>query len=504
MTNKTILFFSRSELVHLYGMLNKYLKNDFNIVHVAYSNNEAVVLEEKYGVKPDFIFKEELKLQKDNFKVDDSFLNELDELFVKETGGRFNLNGAIQSDRTFSTFEYDEVLKITANYYNVWVKIFSLQPIDFFIHEPTSLMMNHIASVLCKKKGGIYSTHIMIQGESIFNFIMVDHDNGFPTEINYVYESLSKEDVKKNEQRITKFIDEFRSSYEVFFDVLGIVKPNFQFYFKLFKGAIKDKIIRLKSLNKLDCRIDNIERFLLVDKLNEKRLNSFVTYRNIKYDNYNPEIEFYFYPLHLEPEAVVLYWADGIYTNQVKLIENIASQLPPGVFLYVKDHPHLYGYRNVEDYHRIQNIPNVKLLAPQIPGKKIIKDSLGVITLNGTAGFESLLLNKHVITFGSSFYEVSERVKFVKNIKDFREAIYALREVKYEDDDELNKFVLAYLLSNKSGFTNFFSGVADKLDVDMDDNIRNVAKGLTVFFNEYDNFVGKDNNKNDLHEKKQK
>ncbi len=486
MKKKTILFFSRSELVHLYAMLTEHLVDHFNIIHIAYSKTEAEILKNKYSINSNFILKDEIKLNiTDSYPTND-LIQELDDLFLTETDGRFNLNASIQSDRTFQGMSYEDCIEITANYYNVWKKILNLQFVDFFVHEPTSLMMNHIVSLLCKKQKSIYSTHIMVPGENDYNFIMLDFDNGNPTEINSFYNSLSKNDLEINRLRIDNFLRKFRSTYDVYFDFSGIDKYNFKLFIKLFIGVIKDEMIKYKSLKKLNAKIDNIEIFLINNKLNKRRLLNIFSYRKIVYDDYNSEENFYFYPLHLEPEAVVLYWADGVYTNQIKLIENIAAQLPAGIYLYVKDHPHLLGYRNVDDYVRLKNIPNLRLLAPNISGKNIIKDSLGVITLNGTAGFEGLLLNKHVIIFGNSFYSISDRVKVVDNIKNFRKIIYELRNVKYEDDDELRKFILSYLLSTKIGFTNYFGGVAEKLGIDTRVNNKSIAEGLIVFFENFE------------------
>ena len=484
---KTILFFSRCELVHLYGALHEKMIANFEIVHIAYSDIEANILRSNYGIKDVIIFKNEYTFQIENADINEDFLREIDTLFIKQTEGRFNLNASIQSDRTFKNLSYSEALLLTTGYYKVWNKIFSLQRVDFFVHEATSLMLNHMACVLCREQEGVYTTHIMVQGESDFNFIMVDNDNGFPTEMNSIYNALTNEEIKIEEKRINSFIEKFRSSYEVFFDMKGTSKPNLKLYMKLVLGALKENVIKFLSFKKLNKLNDNIEVFLLNEKQNSKRLKNCFDYRKINYDTYDKEVDFYFFPLHLEPEAVVLYWAEGIYSNQVKLIENIASQLPIGVFLYVKDHPHLYGYRNVSDYNRIQEIPNVKLLPPNLPGKLIIKDSKGVITLNGTAGLEGLLLNKQVITFGSAFYRASERIKHVRDIRDFRKVIYDLREVKFDDDIELSKFVLAYLKSQKNGFTNFYGNLANNLRLDMDQNVINIASDLTLFFNSYRN-----------------
>ncbi|MHA3787238.1 capsular polysaccharide export protein, LipB/KpsS family [Flavobacterium hauense] len=480
---KTVLFFSRCDLVHLYGPLGKYLSSDLNIVHVAYSKLEADILRNEYGIDSVITFKE---IYKEKLSIDShpAFFKMLDELFINNSNGRFSLNSSIKSDRTLKKLKYSETLKISSAYYHAWDEIFSASKIDFFIHEPTSLMINHMAAMLCRQKGAVYSTHIMVQGEDKYNFIMLDHDSGYPTELKSVYDKITPEDIAGEKERIEKFLLSFRAAYDVFFSIIEPKKPGLSFYLKLFKRSLKEGIISKRS-KKLDPLSENIEVFLSNDRLNSRRLKNFLDYRRVKYDEYNPEDSFYFYPLHLEPEAVVLYWADGIYTNQVKLIENIAGQLPVGTFLYVKDHPHLYGYRDVRDYDIIKDIPNVKLLPPHMPGKKIVKDSKGVITLNGTAGLEALLLNKKIITFGSAFYQVSDRVKFVKNIKDLREVLYTMQDGDFNDDYDLDRFVLAYLRSLKVGFTDFYIGLADQIDLDKDKNLRNAASGLEAFFINY-------------------
>jgi|LauGreDrversion2_3_1035106.scaffolds.fasta_scaffold01234_2 hypothetical protein len=481
---KTIVLYSRCDLVYLYGALNRYLSDEFNIVHVAYSHIEEQILRNKYNIKNVINFKKKVFEIKD-ISIQPDILNKLDEMFFLNTNGRFNLNGSMVSDRTFKMLNYDQALQITQIYYLVWNEIFKSQKIHFFIHEPTSLMMNHIAFVLCKEYDCIYSTHIQSKGENQYDFLMLDNDDGHPTELLYRYNEINSINVEEEKVRIQAYLVKFRSEYEVFFGEIGSKNRASIFDLKLILQCIKEIIIS-KRAKKLDPVKDNIDYFLAKDKPSLRKLKNLFRYRQFKYDEFSAEDNFYFYPLHLEPEAIVLYWADGIYSNQVKLIENIASQLPYGSILYVKDHPHLYGYRDVKDYITIQNIPNVKIISPEIPGKSIIRFSLGVITLNGTAGFEALLLNKHVITFGNPFYKISSRVKYVKNIKDLASILYSIQDIKYQDDYELYRFVLAYLKSLKEGFPELYFGLMDKLPINKEEDILKISEGLSLFFNEYD------------------
>lgn len=485
MRKKNILLFSRSELTYLYGSLHKYLKESSNIIHVAYSQYEAAILKNEFGINDVIILKEITKKYLD-CKVTHDDLEKIDQLLLDQTGGRFNLNAAIQSNRTSKFIGYEKSVQICLVYFNAWSEIFDKLNVDFFIHEPVSLMMNQIASALCKKHGGVYSTHIMVNGDSgDYNFLMVDDYNGQAIELQNTYNSITKTDIILAEQRISSFLEKFRSSYTIFFSSLGNGEGGFKTWIELVKAVVLKRMRTIVKRSRLNPVIDNIEYFLEKNDLDNRRIYNLKKYKEIQYDELDITLTYYFYPLHLEPEAVVLYWADGMYTNQVKLIENVAAQLPVGVFLYVKDHPHLYGYRDKIDYDRIQSIPNVKLLKPSISGKKVIKDCKGVITINGTGGFEALLMNKHVITIGSAFYNASERVIKIKNIKELREHLYNLKEVVFEDDDELYRFTLAYLLSQKKGFTDFYGNMHSVLMIDLENNARVVAGELSSFFNNY-------------------
>ncbi|PSK94452.1 hypothetical protein [Taibaiella chishuiensis] len=488
MNRKTLLFYSRSELTYLYGSLHEYLKDDFEIVHVAYAREEADILKNQFGIENVIVFKE-LAAGFTAEKITAERLEEMDQLLMSQSDGNFNLNSALQSNRTSRYIGYEKSLSVALMYYETWNRIFAGRKIDFFIHEPVSLLMNQVAAAVCRRQGGIYSTHILVQGDKDpYNFIMVDQYNGLPVEVSYRYAHLDSAAIQRATPRVQAFLDKFRSSYNVFFSALGAGTAGFKFRNDLRKAVLRQKLKARFRPAHFDPILDNIELFITEDNLNERRLRNVKAYGDIVYDQPAAEDTFYFYPLHLEPEAVVLYWADGLYTNQVKLIENIAAQLPAGVLLYVKDHPHLYGYRDRADYERIQSIPNVKLLAPSIPGKQIIKDCKGVITINGTGGLEALLMNKHVVTFGSAFYNACERVKQVRDIRDLREALYALKDVVYQDNEELYRFVLALLTSEKTGFTDFYGGMHRALKTDLRENAATVAAGLKEFFNHYGNF----------------
>lgn len=128
------------------------------------------------------------------------------------------------------------------------------------------------------------------------------------------------------------------------------------------------------------------------------------------YDPYKPDDDFIFFPLQFEPEISLLLLAPFM-ADQLYIIKQIAQSLPVGMFLYVKEHPHMVSYRPRSFYKEIKKIPNVKLIDPSINSFDIIKNSKLVTAITGTAGWEAVLLKKPVITFGDIFYNPLSSVK---------------------------------------------------------------------------------------------
>ncbi len=482
----SIVLFSRCQLTDLYGSMNQNMSSEHNLIHIAYSDYEEAILKNKYEIKEVINFKNEIGNLLKVVEYDEILINEIDNLFIKTTDGRFCLNGGIQTDRTFVYLEYSDCIKLTIAYYKFWENIFKKYNIKYIIHEPPSLMFNHLASILCVKNNALYVTHIDAYGENKDDhyWIMLSGDDCKSDELDYFLvknDSLTNQDIKRSKE----FIETFRKKSGVFLSKYS--KSNFglvsllRFNVKTIARSVKNNVKALFS-KKMNPLIDAVEIFQLRSySIIEELKKQWSNFLYCKYDDFDISKKYFYYPIHFEPEAVVLYWGDAIYKNQVKLIENIAGQLPPNTFLYVKDHPHISYYRHLNDYLKICAIPNVKLLKPSIPGIMIIKNSIGVVTINGTSGLEALLLNKHVFTFGNIFYNSYKRVKHIKNIRDLRESLYLCRNIQLKDDDDLIKFVDSYLKSIHSGFIGFFGKQAEIYNIDIAQNASIVVNGTNDF-----------------------
>lgn len=126
-----------------------------------------------------------------------------------------------------------------------------------------------------------------------------------------------------------------------------------------------------------------------------------------KYDTlaYSPDIEYFFYPLHFEPESCVEY--SGYYFNdQVMLIGRIAHALNSNQRLIVKEHPQQRGALMTNRYKELKNkYANLLYLPGYISSQSIFPNIKALITLNGLAGFECWVQRIPVIVFGEVFYK---------------------------------------------------------------------------------------------------
>jgi len=112
---------------------------------------------------------------------------------------------------------------------------------------------------------------------------------------------------------------------------------------------------------------------------------------------------YFFMPLHYIDDAQITFREP--FADQIKLVHIISKVLPIGIKLYVRPHPH-YQASDVEisNMSKISRLENVKIIDTNISVYDLIKHSIGIFTINSTTGFEALIFNKAVITFGHDFY----------------------------------------------------------------------------------------------------
>jgi hypothetical protein len=200
--------------------------------------------------------------------------------------------------------------------------------------------------------------------------------------------------------------------------------------------------------------------FLQIRQYLNSEINRFYVNKFFHFHKFDSVEGYYFYPLHLEPEASLMISGQRA-LNQQSLIQRIASQLPVGVKLIVKEHPTMVGWRELNFYKNLMKIPNVKLVDPAIKAKEIIKGSLGVFTVVGTVGWEAVNMKKPVLIFGEAFYKNLSMVRYVQDIDNISKDIDWVNHTYNHDEEILIKFQACIIKSSFNMPYSYFWGIAD-------------------------------------------
>lgn len=165
-------------------------------------------------------------------------------------------------------------------------------------------------------------------------------------------------------------------------------------------------------------------------------------------------LPFVYFPLHFEPERVLLMGAP-FHTDQISIITNIAKSLPIGYKLLVKEHPVMetQGWRPISFYEQIMDLPNVQLIHPSVSSEEIIKKSSLVITIRGTTSLEATFFGKPSIVIKPDMgYNTIKSITILENIEKLPDAINDALQKKVVSS-ELNNYI-DFLEKNSFEFPN--------------------------------------------------
>ena len=376
----------------------------------------------------------------------------------------FDLNGALLSDferaevygiwgDDFDINFYDRLKSALLTYFE---KIFEANKIDVVLYENVSNAFAHFALFVAQKKGARYCG---LGGSRLpGRFSLTDDplaDDG--TEKTF-------REIQAGHRHITAELRDWASKY---ISSIENIVPDYMKINGLDQTSLIKRYLRRDRLDKIKSLLrhakDKPQHAFQIGNPLRTHLNLFV--RNLRrrfklkrvqrlYEAPVSGEAFLLYPMHFHPESSTSILA-GTYLDEYEVIRNIAFSLPEGMRLYVKDHISAWGYPSLEFYRRVKRLPNVRLLSPNAPTKKLIKQSAGVITLTSTVGYEALMLKTRVYLFGQVFYAFHKGVARIENPTKLREVILAgmAKPVDW-DDDYNNDFVCAYHHSTLAGSLN--------------------------------------------------
>lgn len=239
-----------------------------------------------------------------------------------------------------------------------------------------------------------------------------------------------------------------------------IYKISYRFFGSL--GLDIAKCIRYRDLGEDRLGVSVFERIEQYRKIT--RCRKYVDSLSVEF---NPKRKYIFFALHFEPEAAVA--GRAVMESQIAAIQMIASNLPNGWIVYVKEHPsqyiinktnfytYLYGvgvFKSKRFYQEINNIDKVRFLKKEIESKTILQNCQAVATLNGTIAAEAVSFGKPVMLFAAerTIFEVAKGFYIVhsyRECRDYVKKIIAHEPVNYDDYEEVcQKYIIDF--SNES------------------------------------------------------
>ena len=143
-----------------------------------------------------------------------------------------------------------------------------------------------------------------------------------------------------------------------------------------------------------------------------KHLSDFYTkdlddyFVRIKDINVDPKCTVYM-PIHVMPEATVTYHCgDTKFCNYESYIVSLIERADPSITIIVKEHPGMYGLRELSFYDQLKKHPNVILVHPKENSNLLLNKIDTVLTENGTVGIEALVRGKRVLVLDRNCYYI--------------------------------------------------------------------------------------------------
>ena len=458
MEKTVIILFSRQDLTHLFGRISPSLSKKFKIIHVAYCYQEEEILK-KYSIKPDYILTKEI--QAIESKVD---LEIIDELISNYSNGKFNFNSASISDRTLENYNLEEIESLVSRYYTFWTKVLEETQASIIFHEIVTHLYNHLISALMKKYNKYYFGLVPVFGLNDRNFKFIEYDNGM---LNI------QEDIRSNYYSKKEGID-LKLKYRE--KLLRLQPKKFikNTWIYIIKIIINDLYRYLLLSTKIKKNNDPNNYWIIRQNQGIKKLKNKFYSLFFEYNKFQKENNYYYFPLHVEPESVLSHWSSGTH-EQYSLIEQICRALPVKTNLIIKEHWADPYNADIIKLKKLKKIHNLIIVHPKESSLEIIQNSCGVISINGTSLFEAYILNKRALMLGNNYYDSCNSITKIK-IENLRGALK--NNDKYTKID--NNFIQLYEETNYSGnISQYFNGVIKNNEQDIN-NIVNAISELIL------------------------
>lgn len=322
------------------------------------------------------------------------FEEEYNSLTPSDFGNDYLLN-SFDSDRFLRNYSYEKRLEILGKEITFWGQIYDKYKPDLVINEVISLEIMEVMFLEAKKRNIPFKSWMLWA----FNHKLLWTDDPFKSSMPKEYWD-STVVTEQNILDAKKFISEVREKHEKSFNIpkkdpelRGLWNATFSLlysYYSRFKRKKKGNFLYE----------DYVEIF-----------KTWLNYRwcllKHNYDTFVKDdgVEYFYYPLHVEPEATVIYYGDG-YDDQPMVISRVAHSLKINQKLIVREHPLQRGVLMTKQYQDLKKrYKNLIYIDGKDPQHEIFNAAKCIVSLSGTPGYEALICGKPVILFGQVYYK---------------------------------------------------------------------------------------------------
>lgn len=416
-----VLYLLKSYPIREYKISKKLKeKKSYNMFGAAFSKRNYIDIKE-YN-EDEEVFSKLFDFIEFNKKIHKKSINIYKELFKKEMQYNMPINKIIYSDRLIIHYNDTKRNLLVYSIIKFAEMILQNEKIDIVIGELSSAS-DLIFYYICKSKGIKYISfwHGRIKNKIEFTDIKGDR-HGLIEKYNYYKSngiSIDKQDM------LNSYLENFnKNEVPDYMNIASQIKIK-SVYKKSYKENSVNRLYKyLKTYHDDQFSVDmpNNIKYKLRPRINKLKFPFKRLLLKKLFDEIDLNQHFIILPLHFQPEASTLTFAT-YYLNQLEFIINISKSIPSGILLYVKEHPSMFLDRNISFYKELKKIPNVKIVAPNIPIKKLLKHCKGVITLTNTTGYEAIIMDKPVFTFGNVFYNRYDYTFNLIKFEDLRDKI---------------------------------------------------------------------------------
>ena len=354
-------------------------------------------------------------------------------------------------DVDYSTITYRYFLAL-----GFWLEFFSKNSIDYIF----SGWIEH---------GSIFDSLVMdvakFKGIQVYKFEFSTGIKNYM--LNHIFDYNKRKIVNLNELNFKEEKDINLNNYATLLNKstkIGFKNP-FLYFLKTRIFTLPGVFENIIRNYKLDYK--RAKKYANIYRLNRPQIFKFSNYvaRLTKFYRFisskpNMNENYIYYALHQEPEASFM--ARSVLNSQLFIIYMLASSLPKGYKLYVKEHPaqffvyekaryflcNIDFYRTPLFYTQIKDMPNVVLCDMNTNSWDLINNSKAVASIAGSTLIEGIRANKPILNFGEDKLSFTGLLKDCFNVnsrKSLQKALQSIEKGFMPDYSDLASVIKNYV-----------------------------------------------------------